>query len=221
MNPVNTRPKIIVITGIDGSGKTTLTDWLSDELVKRGHKPRFIWSRFNNYLSIPFLAITKLTGHNYYENNDNVRMGYHDFEKFPLLIKYLFIWLQIIDVNIATFFKINRPSKKHDLTICERGPWDTLVDVRADTEIIKLNNALYRKFFFGQLNKLIDVVLIDREIDNIESVREELKYDTKLRDRQQYFRELAKAGDWTILNNNRTISDAKNELSNWLDKKGF
>ena len=104
--------RIIAITGVDGSGKTTLVNWLKAELVRRGHAPGFVWSRFNNYASLPFLAITRLTGHNYYEINEGIRMGYHDFRNFPAVVKALFVAAQIIDVNIATAFRINMPSRK-------------------------------------------------------------------------------------------------------------
>ena len=102
--------RIIAITGVDGSGKTTLVKWLKEELERRGHAPGFVWSRFNNYVSLPFLALTRLTGHNYYQEHDGVRMGYHDFRKFPFTIKAIFVLAQIIDVNIATTFLSSSPA---------------------------------------------------------------------------------------------------------------
>ena len=98
-------PTLISIVGVDGSGKTTLASWLVDELAAQGHRPVLVWSRFRNYLSKPLLALTRLTGHNYYRTVDGVKFGFHDFER---LVGYreLFAVLQAIDVNIAAYARI-------------------------------------------------------------------------------------------------------------------
>lgn len=213
--------RIIAITGIDGSGKTTLVDWLKTELVRRGHAPGFVWSRFNNYFSLPFLAIARLTGHNYYEVNEGVRMGYHDFRGFPGILKAIFVAAQAIDVNIATLLKINVPSRKYPLTLCERGPWDTLVDVYADTGLEALLDKPYPGLFTGQLAGMNDVILIDRDPERIEESRAELRHDRSLRQRYHAYRRLANSQGWTVLDNNRTIDETKADLSAWLDAAGY
>lgn len=215
------RSRIIAITGVDGSGKTTLTDWLKLELKQRGHVPGFVWSRFNNYVSLPFLAITRLTGHNYYENNAGVRMGYHNFRGFPLPLKALFVATQIIDVNLATLFKVNIPARKLPLTICERGPWDTLVDVIADTGLESLLCRPWSSCFYGQLAGIADIIFVNREPGLIEASRDELKYDHNLRTRHALYRRLAESNQWTVLDNNRSIEDVKADLVAWLDARGY
>ena len=96
MNSSSAAPEIIAIAGVDGSGKTTLTDWLQEELRARGHAPGFVWSRFNNYLSLPFLAATRVTGHNIYRDHEGVRMGFHDFEALPKPLRYMFVKMLLI-----------------------------------------------------------------------------------------------------------------------------
>lgn len=137
MNKISHIPKLISIVGVDGSGKTTIANWLADELSKRGLKTELVWSRFRNYLSKPLLAATRMTGHNYYKKHDDVLFGYHDFDN---LVGYreLFALTQAIDVNIGAYWYINRVKKTSDTIICERGPWDTLVDVASDTGIESL-----------------------------------------------------------------------------------
>lgn len=215
------RSRIIVITGVDGSGKTTLTDWLKQELQRRGHNPGFVWSRFNNYVSLPLLAITRLTGHNYYEVNAGVKMGYHDFQGFPMPVKLAFVAAQIVDVNLATLFKVNLPARRRSVTICERGPWDTLVDVVADTGMKSLLKQPWPACFFGQLGGMTEMIFVDREPDLIEQARNELKFDRSLRVRHGCYRRLAELGGWTILDNNRTIGEARADLVTWLDNHGY
>lgn len=213
--------RIIAVTGVDGSGKTTLTDWLKEELRARGHAPGFVWSRFNNYLSLPFLAATRLSEHNVYRMHAGVRMGFHDFEGLSLPLRYLFIALQAVDVNIATRLKIYRPTCHVPVTICERGPWDTLVDVIADTDLDTLIGPFMYKLYCGQVAGYTDMVLVDRDADLIEASRSELRFDIKLRTRQSLYRRLAETGGWKVLSNNGDLNDTKRELSAWLNSRGY
>lgn len=221
MNRSSAAPRIIAVTGVDGSGKTTLTNWLRQELHARGHAPRFVWSRFNNYVSLPFLAATRLSGHNVYRVCAGVRMGFHDFERLPLPLRYLFVGLQAVDVNIATLLKIRLPSRHAPVTICERGPWDTLVDVAADTVLDQLAGPFFARLFCGQVVQRSDMVLVSRDAVLIEGARPELRFDTKLRERQQLYRRLADIGGWKILDNNGDLSDTKREFSKWLTARGY
>lgn len=221
---MSTRParsRIIGVTGVDGSGKTTLTTWLREELRARGHAPGFVWSRFNNYLSLPFLALTRATGHNVYRDCGGVRMGFHEFERLPTPLRHLFVALQMIDVNIATLFKINLPSRRLPVTICERGPWDTLVDVTADTAFEWMASGYALDLFGGQVAGRADIVLIDRSADLIEAARPELVFDVKLRQRQELYRRLAEVGGWTVLDNNDDLDETKYRFSAWLTEKAY
>ena len=155
-------PSLISIVGVDGSGKTTLSGWLAEELAKCGRRPVVVWSRFRNYLSKPLLALTRLSGHNYYRTIEGVRFGFHDFER---LVGYreLFALLQAIDVNIAAYARIHRIRGRSDVVICERGPWDTLVDVTVDTGLAWLPASPLGSVFSMLMRHDACVLWISRE----------------------------------------------------------
>ena len=213
--------RIIALAGIDGSGKTTLSSWLCAELLRRGHAPEVIWSRFNNYFSAPFLAATRLTGHNYYTSNEGTRMGFHSFESLPVPIGALFVFLQVIDVNIATLFKVNIPSRRKPVVVCERGPWDTLVDVSADLMSETLPKGVWSDLFLNQIESRTDMVLVERDVNRIRACRPELRYDRKLEFRQQAYRALAERRGWAIVDNNGSLEETQAQLSQWLDSLEF
>jgi hypothetical protein len=213
--------RIIAVCGVDGSGKSTVCGWLRDELGARGYAPGFVWSRFNNYISVPFLAASRLSGHNEYREHAGVRMGFHHFERLPLPLRYLFIGTQAVDVNLATWFKVYRPSRHTRVTICERGPWDTLVDVAADTAIDSLICPPMSKLFCGLIAGRTDIAVIDRNVDLIEDYRPELKFDNKLRARQRLYRRLAEIGGWKVVENNGDLDNARKEFSRWLTSLGY
>ena len=53
-------PKIICLSGVDGSGKTTLSKMLANELHKKGFNVSYVWMRYNHYLTKPLLGFCRL-----------------------------------------------------------------------------------------------------------------------------------------------------------------
>lgn len=209
-------PTLISIVGVDGSGKTTLASWLVDELAAQGHRPVLVWSRFRNYLSKPLLALTRLTGHNYYRTVDGVKFGFHDFER---LVGYreLFAVLQAIDVNIAAYARIHRRRAASDIVICERGPWDTLVDVAADTGLDWLPGSPLGALYSLLMRRDARVLWVSRSRDNILRTRPELVHDHKLAPRMAVYAQLAARHRWDIIDNNGSLDDARQRIRTALN----
>jgi hypothetical protein len=196
-------PRLLFITGPDGCGKTHLAKMLRTAFTLRGYRTAVVWSRFFNFFSKPFLAITRLTGHNYYHMADGVKFGFHDFQGLGWL-RWLFTALQAIDVNIGTYFAIYR-KRKFDLLVCERGPWDTLSDVMVDTNLRISPQSLVGRIFVLQARKAGKVILIKRSRANIIATRPELKHDVKLRQKIASYDYLAAVENWSVVENNGSL----------------
>lgn len=204
-------PKILCIVGVDGCGKTTLAQWLSSELFKRDIKSVVVWSRFRNYLSKPLLALTRLTGHNHFRTYSGVRFGIHNFESLKIY-RELFALLQAIDVNLGAYWYISRRQKKGNLLICERGPWDTVVDVISDTGLESMSGSLLEYIYTFSLRKNAKILLISRSYDKILANRPELINDHKLSFRIKIYEQLASMHGWSIVDNNATIEAAQEKI---------
>jgi hypothetical protein len=202
--------KVIFITGTDGAGKSCLADFLNRQMKEKGVRSFVVWSRFHNYLSKPLLALSRLSGHNYYNQYDGIRLGFHDFENIPLF-GWLFILLQVVDVNISAFLNVTRLKPKYDVMICERGPWDTFSDVMADTGI-RLNplTCIGRLFLLQASDGL--VFYVRRSMENVLSTRPELVYDHKLHSKIDIYDDLAATRNWHVIDNNRTLHEAELDL---------
>ena len=210
---------LVCITGTDGAGKTCITDWLQVYLQQHGRDTATVWSRFNNYLSKPILAITRLTGHNHFKPVGDEVHGFHDFQTLGIW-RYVFAFLQAIDVNVATYIKILKPRKDCDVLICERGPWDTLTDVIVDTRLTQLKNHWIGKLIVRQVSHKSITFLISRDIEKICETRTELNDDYKLKEKYATYHELQKQYGWILIDNNASLDGTKQQIVDQLKKLG-
>lgn len=211
------KPRIIAFVGPDGCGKSTLARIAAEEMTKHGFQAQIVWSRFNNYFSKPLLGLARLTGHNRREVHDGAEFGYHDFQSSGWL-RYPFIFLQTIDVNIATFIKIKRAEKKTDILVFERSPWDTLADIIVDTGCINLATNYWGRLITAQIRGRGSVFYVNRSKDSILCTRPELKHDRTLDKKIAIYAELAETCGWTTLDNNRPLETVAVSLHNIFDE---
>lgn len=204
-------PVIIALVGVDGCGKTTLSSWLEDKMRQEGLVVKRVWTRFRNYLSKPLLGLTRLSGHNRYQNVNGHWFGTHNFEKLPIY-RELFAFLQAVDVNIAAYHYIKKKGQRADVVICERCPWDSLVDVVSDTDLLWLIKSWLGEAYVLSLKKNTKVLWVMRDTDKILSTRPELVHDRKLQKRADIYRQLAELHGWTRIDNNGYLNCTKKKL---------
>jgi thymidylate kinase len=192
-------PKIVFLVGIDGAGKTIYAKMILKFLQEKGIISKHVWSRNNNYLSKPLLALTLLIGLNYKEYHDGITFQYYEYWR-SKFIKKIYIWLQIIDVNIATYLKIYRQSQKTGLIVCDRGPYDTIADVMLGTGEDLLVQGYFDKFI-RILPKEHVVIHLHRPIKEIIRSRPELKNDKSLFRKNELYKKMQRYFGWQRINN--------------------
>jgi len=206
----NRIPKIIFLVGVDGVGKTLYANMLLERLKARGFQTKHVWSRYNNYLSKPLLAFTYLIGYNYKETHNNMQFGYHDFFR-SQIISSLFTMCQIVDVNIATYFKIRWYVSTNEVLVCDRGPYDTLVDVMLDTGRDLLNKKS-TKSFLALLPRDHMVFYLTRPLSKIYEHRPELKYDRNLLAKKSLYYRCYEYFGWQKVDNIKPPNEVINEI---------
>lgn len=204
--------RIIFLTGVDGSGKTFLAKRLIELLSGRGIQTRYVWSRFNNYLSKPLLAYTRLVGLNYYENHEGVKVGYHNF-KGHTAVSAAFVALQLADVWISAIVKFWIPLfLRRNVIVSDRGPYDTLIDVALDTGYDDLPCSFWGHLYARAIPFSHAVFLVDRDSEKIEHDRPDTRLDrTHERRRSLYARHRDVLG-FRVINNNGAIEDSLSQI---------
>ncbi len=212
-------PKIIYLTGADGSGKTFFAEKLIDELNKRDILTSHLWSRFNNIISKPLLGFCRLIGLNYYEKHNGVTVGYHDFEK-SKVISWLFIFFQLVDTWLVTVFKVRpRTNKNNEILVCDRGAYDTLIDVMVDTKNTNLYKTSLGKAFLKLLPRPHEVIFLAREPEKIFESRPDVKFDKNFKLRYELYMACSKEFNWTIIDNNGMPEETLKAVLNKLTLK--
>lgn len=206
---------LIAFVGADGSGKSTLARIAVEECAGLGVSARVVWSRFNNYLSKPLLALARCTGHNRREVHDGTTFGYHDFRSAAWL-RYPFIALQTVDANLAAAVKLRRSPAQPDVLILERCAWDTLSDVILDTGCEAIADNVWGRLMTASISCRGPVLWVCRDRDAILATRPELRHDRLLDEKLALYERLAALHGWHRIDNNRTLDEARATVRTWM-----
>ena len=197
------RYRMIALAGVDGSGKTFLLHRLAQRLDAAGIAHRHVWSRFRNYLSKPFLALTRLTGHNRKECVQGVRIGYHEFAGRPWL-SLPFLMLQTADCVIDGWWRFGGRNPDRRLVLADRCLFDTLVDLAADTGLDELILGPLGRWLVRRLPAPRLVVVLSRPVAQIRRDRPDALLDRKFARRRALYQRLAREFELPILENDGT-----------------
>jgi thymidylate kinase len=121
--------RLICLTGIDGSGKTTLAHGLAEWLGARGQVYRYVYARFLPLLVRPMWVIAKWAT----RSREEQRPGYADYtaRKRSLLRPGIFSHLHeasvLLDYWLQILFKVSLPLGMGRNLICDRYVYDTVV----------------------------------------------------------------------------------------------
>lgn len=84
------RTQCIVVSGIDGSGKSTIIESLKKDLEKDGKHVGYIWLRFNHYLTKGMHALARLLGLSVHVQNEMGVVWQHQFYKSQIFCRFLY-----------------------------------------------------------------------------------------------------------------------------------
>ena len=204
--------KIIVISGVDGSGKTSVIEKLQATLEKQGVETRYLWLRYNHYLSKFVLAFCRYTGLTRYLHFENSRVVYHDFYR-SRLISWLFISTTWIDTFFVSLFKVYlyRPFS-NKLIICDRWMYDIMVDLEVDTHIEFANGGTLKRRFLSLLPSDAICFVISREMEKVRKERDESVNDENFPVRSRLYQRHAQDGKLITVDNNGTIDESVEQV---------
>jgi thymidylate kinase len=198
-------PEVIYIMGIDGSGKTTVSEHIAEVLRSKGYKVEVRWLRFNHVISKPLLGLCRLLKLTRYENIDGVRVGYHEFYRSPF-IAWLFIFLQYLDAVRATRLHVNTAKgKAHQVLILDRFVYDILIDLMIDTRIDKLDQTWIGRKLIALIPERSIIIPVVRSVAELLEARPESRVDRNFHHRLKLYEQLVERQSLPPLVNNSSL----------------
>lgn len=179
--------RVIVISGLDGCGKTTVIDAIQAELRARNCRTRYVWLRYNHYLTKVLLAACRLLRLTEHRTLREVRIGQHHFYR-SKLVSWAFIALTLLDTSIASWFAVHLPIKwSKCVVICDRWVIDILVDLEVDTHVRLSQGRLIYRMFTALLPSDCIVVVLERDLQLVKSARIENSVDPNFERRRALY----------------------------------
>lgn len=206
MGNVHKPIKCIVISGIDGSGKTTIINSLTDNLKHEGYDVSYIWLRFNHYITKAMHAFARISGLSCKVRNEMGDVWQHRFYKSKMFCK-VYILTTYLDSWISRL-KYNRVAKSSDIVICDRWITDILVDLATKTHDMSLINGKWAKRFINIMPKQHRLFLIFRNTNSLLECRLENRVDPDFNFRLKVYEELLTQSFIFPIDNNGTIDNS-------------
>lgn len=204
---------LICFTGIDGTGKTTLSKELVELLNKKGIKCKYVYARLNAYILKPFI----LVGNSVFLRGRNISENYSEYSntKRRAIEKHSFLSsvyqrILLFDYVLQVFFKVKLPLIFGKNIVCDRYVYDTVItDLSVDMNysrdmVISLLNKLLRFFPEPDIAFLIDVpeeIAYQRK-DDISSIQ-------YLKERRNIYLNIGKEYEMMILDGSKRLEELK------------
>lgn len=208
------QPRCVVISGIDGSGKTTVINQLESELKGQGLRTAYIWLRFNHYFTKIMHAIARLLGLSVKVHSEMGETWQHQFYKSPIFCN-LYIITTYIDTCISKI-KYNRAAKGHDIVICDRWITDIIVDLATKTHRSHFIDGKWAERFLKILPKNACLFVVYRETQAVVDCRLENKVDPDFQFRLDIYKRLLEKKFIHPVDNRATISNSISQIKEVL-----
>ncbi len=200
--------KFIIISGIDGSGKTTVINALIEALNAKGCSTQYIWMRFNHYSVKVMNAIARVLGLSVKVHNAFGDVWEHRLYKNRLFCM-VYVWCSYID-NV--FARRKALKLKADYIICDRWVNDTLIDLGAECRIDNILDSKWYYRFQNILPKNNIQLVITRNKDDIIRCRVENTTNPDFPFRFMLYDKLIAKDEINKIDNSGSIEDSVKQI---------
>ena len=201
----------ICFTGIDGSGKSTISNKLVETMNDNGFNFVYVYNRYKPFLVRPFLYVGGklfLNKKDFFEDYVDYSNTKKDAAKDHTILSSIYQYFVVIDYFLQTIYKIKIPLILGKNIICDRYIYDTVVtDLAVDfnyteDKVLKALNKM--SIIFPEPNKVFF-------IDVPEQVAFQRKNDVPsieyLKDRVNFFHIVANSHNFIKLDGTASVND--------------
>ncbi len=209
--------RLICFIGIDGSGKTTLSQNIVQEFERKNMDVKYSYSKFRPVFSKPIVVLGKylflkdnIREYENYSNSKRAQIRKHNL--LAKIYKKLILW----DYYIQIIYKIKLPLSRGKIVVCDRYVYDTAINdiPREDNNKITVNQHIEEMLDFAPSPDLIFL------IDLPESVAFQRKDDTPslyyLKERREIYQWLSRMYAMEIIDGTKNMAEIENDVKRRL-----
>ncbi|WP_337381206.1 thymidylate kinase [Phocaeicola coprophilus] len=200
--------KYIIISGIDGSGKTTIINNLKKELERENKSVEYIWMRYNHYLVKVMNALARLFRLSVKVHNEMGKVWEHRLHKSRLFCK-IYIYCSYIDNKIA---RRKVMALKSDYVICDRWINDILIDLGAECHFNDILDNKWYKRFQDILPQHSYQFVIKRNLKDVLSCRIENNTNPDFKNRFALYEKLMKKNNIYVIDNTNSLENSVQQI---------
>lgn len=165
--------KNIMLSGPDGTGKSTIISATQKKLEEIQIHTDIVWLRFHHYFAKLVNIIGRITGKSYREKYTWGEVGYHDYKG---AIGVFYIIATYLDHQIFKFFIKNNKIKQNRFYLIDRYILDIVADLIVDTQNEKIVFFMFDKLVRNELSNS-KAFILECDYDIVISRREDIKDD--------------------------------------------
>jgi hypothetical protein len=188
--------KNIMISGPDGTGKSTIIEATRQRLVNDKKDMEVVWMRHHHYFAKVVNMFGRIVGKSYKERYDWGEIGYHSYKGFMGIIYIISIYL---DHLIFSFFLKTKKLKKDKSYLVDRYILDVVADLIVDTKNDKFVFFLFDKFIKEELINF-DAFILECDLNIVTLRRKDIKDDKKYIDKINAYKKISDKYNITKLN---------------------
>ena len=200
--------KYIIISGIDGSGKTTVINELTRALEERLYSTKYIWMRFNHYSVKVMNALARILGLSVKVHNAMGDVWEHRLYKNKLFCK-IYVWCSYIDNLIARRKALKLDA---DYIICDRWVNDTLIDLGAECRLMDILDSKWFDRFQKILPENSIQFVIIRNKEDIVNCRVENTTNPDFPYRYELYQRLMKKAVVHVVDNSGAVENSVKQI---------
>lgn len=200
----------VVISGIDGSGKTTVINALKSVMEGNGEDVGYIWLRFNHYTTKIMHALARLLGLSIRVRNEMGEVWQHRFYKSQVFCT-LYVLCTYLDTLISRV-KYEIMACRHDVVICDRWIIDILVDLATKIHSRDFLDGPWMRRFFRILPQGARLFVVVRNSTDIVSCRLENRTDPDFELRYSIYEKISKMPEVSVIDNTGTVAESVSQV---------